>query len=87
MTGEGMEPTIPDGSAILVDTAVTDRRDGRIFVVQIGDQQVVKRLRDDPEAGWILSNDNPYKAGWPTEPWPENAVTVGEVRWLGRTFI
>ena len=35
MTGEAMEPTIPDGSAILVDTATTDRRDGSIVVVRI----------------------------------------------------
>ena len=35
MTGDGMDPTIPDGSAILVDTASTDRRDGSIAVVRI----------------------------------------------------
>ena len=86
MTGEAMEPTIPDGSAILVDTAATDRRDGAIAVVRIGGRQVVKRILDDPEAGWLLANDHPDKAGWPTEPWPEDAVLVGEVKWLGRTL-
>ena len=86
MTGEAMEPTIPDGSAILVDTAATDRRDGSIVVVRIADQQVVRRLIHDPEAGWLLSNDNPDKAGWPTQPWPENAAVVGEVKWLGRAL-
>ena len=86
MTGEAMEPTIPDGSAILVDTAATERRDGSIVVVRIGDQQVVRRMAHDPEAGWLLSSDNPDRAAWPTEPWPDDATIVGEVKWLGRAL-
>ena len=87
MTGGGMEPTITDGSAILVDTAATDRRDGAIAVVRMDDRQVVKRIIDDPEAGWLLASDNPDKATWPTEPWPNGAAVVGEVKWLGRAFV
>ena len=86
MTGEAMEPTIPDGSAILVDTAAAGRRDGAIAVIRMDDRQVVKRIIDDPEAGWLVASDNPDKAGWPTEPWPDDAVVVGEVKWLGRTL-
>ena len=86
MTGEAMEPTIPDGSAILVNTAATDRRDGSIVVVRIRDHQVVRRLIHDPDASWLLHCDNPDKTAWPTQPLPENTITVGEVRWLGRTF-
>ena len=87
MTGEAMEPTIPDGSSILVDTASTDRRDGCIAVLRIGDRQVVKRLLDDADVGWLLSSDNPDKAAWPTEPWPDGATVIGEVKWLGRTLV
>ena len=87
MTGESMEPTIPDGSAILIDTAARDRRDGSIAVVRIDDRQVVRRLLDDPEAGWLLLSDNPDKSLWPTEPWPDGATVVGEVKWLGRTLV
>ena len=86
MTGEAMEPTIPDGSAILVNTAATERRDGSIIVVRIGDHQVVRRLTHNPEAGWLLSNDNPDKTGWPTESWPDNATIVGEIKWFGRAL-
>ena len=86
MTGEAMEPTIPDGSAILVDTGATNRRDGQIVVIRIADQQVVKRLTHDPDAGWLLSSDSPDRTRWPTEPWPDNATIVGEVKWLGRTL-
>ena len=34
-------------------------RDGKIFVVRIGDELIVKRLINDPEAGWLLFSDNP----------------------------
>ena len=86
MTGEAMEPTIPDGAAILVDTAATERRDGGIFVVRMADQQVVARLTHHPEIGWLLSSDNPNRSGWPTEPWPDAATIVGEVKWVGRAL-
>ena len=87
MTGGAMEPTIPDGSAILIDTAATDRRDGAIAVVRMDGRQVVKRIIDDPEAGWLVASDNPDKAAWPTQPWPDGTTVVGEVKWLGRAFV
>ena len=86
VAGEAMEPTVPDGCSILIDTASTERQDGRIFVVRIGDELLVRRLVQDPEAGWLLFSDNPDKAARPTVPWPEEATIVGEVKWLGRTF-
>ena len=58
VAGEAMEPTVPDGCAILIDTASTDRRDGRIFVVRSGDELIIRRLVHDPEAGWLLRSDN-----------------------------
>ena len=87
MTGDAASRTIPDGSAILVNTAGTDRRDGGIALVRTGDHEIVRGLIHDPEAGWLLHSDNADKTGWPTEPWRDNATIVGEVRWLGRTFI
>ena len=86
VAGEAMEPTLPDGALILINTESTERRDGRIYVLRIGEEMLVRRLIHDPDADWLLHSDNPDKAAWPTQPWPKNAITVGEVRWLGRTF-
>ena len=86
MSGESMEPTVPDGCSILLDTASTERRDGKIFVIRTGEARLVRRVVHDPEADWLLVSDNPDKAGWPTQPWPETANIIGEVKWLGRAF-
>lgn len=86
VVGKAMEPALPDGSAILIHVESTERRDGKIFVVQIGEERMVRRLVHDPETGWLLSSDNPDKAAWPTRRWPEGATVVGEVKWLGHTF-
>ena len=85
--GEAMEPTVPDGALILIDTAGTKHQDGRIYVLRIGEEVVARRVIQDPNAGWLLHCDNPDKTSWPTEPLPENTITIGEIRWLGRTFI
>ena len=85
--GESMEPTLPDGSAILVNLASRRRRDNRIFVIRIDEELIVKRAAKDPAAGWQLLSDSPNKTVWPTRPWPADAKVVGEVKWAGRTFV
>ena len=86
VTGESTEPTLPDGSAILIDLASKNRQDGKIFVIRIGDELVVKRTILGPEANWLLLSDNRNKRMWATRPWPEDAQIIGEVKWLGRSL-
>ena len=85
--GESMEPTLPDGCAILVNLASRRRRDNRIFVIRIDEELIVKRAAKDPATGWQLLSDSPNKTVWPTRPWPPDAKVVGEVKWAGRTFV
>ena len=56
-------------------------------MLRIKDEVIVRRLIHDHAAGWLLHCDNPDKTAWPTQPWPENGITVGEVRGAARTFI
>ena len=56
-------------------------------MLRIKDEVIARRLIDDPAAGWLLHADNPDKNAWPTRPLPPNTITIGEIRWLGRTFI
>ena len=86
VVGESMEPTLPDGSAILINLGSKNRMDGKIFVIRIGDDLVVKRTVMDREAGWLLVSDNRNKRTWATVPWPEDAQVIGEVKWVARSL-
>ncbi|MDE2665637.1 MAG: S24 family peptidase [Acidobacteriota bacterium] len=79
--GESMAPTLPDGSAILVDRNRAQLQEGRIFVLQTDDGMMVKRLDRDPGGSWRLISDNP---DWAPIPWPVGAKVFGEVRWVGK---
>ena len=83
VAGESMEPTLPDGSVILVDRARRRRRVGRVFVVRAEDGLLVKRAGKDRDGRWQLRSDNPT---WHPVPWSADAEVVGEVRWMARTL-
>ena len=84
--GESMEPTLPDGAAVLVDLDGREPRDRGIFLLRIGDGLPARRLSRDAGGGWALKSDNPDKRAWRTVPWPDGARIVGEIRWMGRSF-
>ena len=87
VVGESMEPTLADGSQILVDMRSRRRRHERICVVESDNELVVKRVMRNPEGGWLLASDNPDKKSFPTKPWPEGARVIGEVKWDGQSFL
>ena len=74
-----MEPTVPDGSLVLIDFTRRRLRNGRVFVVRSRDGLSVNRVGKDGDGGWLLVSDHP---GWPDARWPENAEVIGEVRWV-----
>lgn len=84
VTGESMEPALPDGCSILVDRARTRRRRGRVYVLRTGDGLIAKRAGKDDGGGWLLESDHP---AWEPVPWPDDAETVGEVIWTARSLI
>ena len=86
VTGDSMEPTLPDGAAILVYLGSRKRREGKVFVIWIGEDLVVRRTILNPETGWLLVSDRPNKNTWATRPWPEDADIVGEVKWVGNAL-
>ncbi len=81
--GESMEPTLPDGCSVLVDKTRRRRRADRIFVVTTWEGMVVKRAHKDDGGAWLLASDNPALESL---PWPDDAETLGEVRWMGASL-
>ncbi len=83
VSGESMEPTLPDGCSILVDRSQRQPQDGHIYVLRTDDGLVVKRLRRDEAGQWQLQSEHP---GWPAVPLASTAEVIGEVRWVARTL-
>ncbi len=81
--GESMEPSLPEGSSILVDRARRRRRVGGVFVVRTADGVVVKRAGKDQAGAWQFLSDHP---AWNPVPWPRDAEVIGEVKWMARTL-
>ena len=82
--GDSMEPTLRDGSTVLLDQGRTEPRDDRIFVVRTSDGLVVKRATRDRNGAWTLVSDNP---AWKPVPWPAEARIVGQVAWSASTLL
>lgn len=59
VTGTSMEPTIPDGSVLLINKGNCEPRNGKIFALAKGTEGlVVKRLIQNGDA-WLARSDNP----------------------------
>lgn len=58
VTGESMAPKIEDGDHVLVDESQTTLYDGRIYVIRIDQEIVVKRIAKEP-GKILLVSDNP----------------------------
>ena len=81
--GESMEPTLPNGSSILVDRSRTAWRLERIYVVRTDDELVVRRAGEAEDGRRLLVSDH---RSWGVMTWPVGAALVGEVRWVARTL-
>lgn len=82
--GDSMYPLIHDGDTVLIDQSDKEARDGKIFVVGLGDELLVKRLQKTMR-GWMLISQNPEYSPLPVEgPDLETFRIHGRVRWFGR---
>lgn len=62
--GDSMEPTIPNGATILIDTRLTHALDGGIFMLTIDHRIFVKRTQWQPNGNLVLISDNYYYPTW-----------------------
>lgn len=56
--GDSMSPTIPNGAPMLVDTSKTEIRSGYIYVIAVGEDLLVKRVRRRLDGLFDLISDN-----------------------------
>ena len=84
--GDSMQPLIQNGDTILVDQSDTRLQDGKIYLVGLGEELLVKRLQKTV-SGWLLVSQNGEYASIPVDD-PENEAfrVHGRVRWFGRVL-
>ena len=76
--GDAMDPTLPDGSLILVDRTIREWHDGKIYVMETEFGLIARRVKLDENIGWaILEHEGADAAPIP----PIGAAnTIGQVR-------
>lgn len=79
--GDSMQPTIPDGSLLVVDPTQTDVRNGHIMVISVGDDLLVKRIRRRLDGLIDLISDNPAYT-----PETIGRDTIQQLRVIGRVI-
>lgn len=81
--GNSMEPMMPDGSCIGVNTADTEIRDGKIYAIDHGGMLRVKILHRRPGGGLRIASLNSEEH--PSEDYPPEYVKEN-IRVKGRVF-
>ncbi|MDO6542784.1 LexA family transcriptional regulator [Photobacterium sanguinicancri] len=83
--GDSMEPTIKDNDSLLIDLGCTEPKDGKIFVVRIGDDLYAKRIQQLVSGGLVLISDNKEYREQVIQPDEVNQLQViGQVIWIGK---
>ncbi len=82
-SGDSMEPTITDGSTILLDTSSKALADNGIYVFEAGGLVRIKRFRLKINGLEILSDNPIYSPELIPTADLENINIIGRVRWFG----
>lgn len=80
--GDSMEPTIADGDVIMIDVVVDDLVSGRIYVVDLSGELLVKRIQRRVNGSLLVLSDNPrYPPEEVSAADAHHLRLVGEVVW------
>ncbi len=59
VSGHSMQPRLHNGDKVLVDTACTEIKDGKIYALSYGNQLKIKRLEMRYDEAMLIHSDNP----------------------------
>lgn len=84
--GHSMDPTLRDGSVLLVNTSAKGVADGQIYAYRRDGELFVKRLHKAKDGGLIAASDNPDREQYPNQQigFNENDFEIiGRALWMG----
>lgn len=78
--GDSMRPLLEDGDQVMIDMSSTRIRDGVVYVIRQGGEEIVKRLFNRPGGRVLVRSENPEHPPYEAEPGPD-FVVLGRVVW------
>ena len=87
VAGDSMSPTLDDGDMIMVNTNEVDVRTGRVYLLRIGEELMVKRLETRPGGTLIIRSDNKEYEDIPVSMAETQDVSIfGRMVWSCREY-
>ncbi|MDO6682957.1 MULTISPECIES: S24 family peptidase [unclassified Oceanobacter] len=83
--GDSMEPTITNGSLVLIDTGNTSLEDGYLYALREDTFEVIRRIQRKPGQGiWLLTDNTHYTDILLAADDINPLGIIGRVVWIGR---
>ena len=87
VAGDSMTPLLNDGDMIMVNTNEIDIRSGRVYLLRIDEELMVKRLETRPGGILLIRSDNPNYEDIPVNMHEATDVEVfGRMVWSCREY-
>ena len=74
--GDSMDPRVPDGASITINTDVSKVKNGKVHAIDYMDEFYVKRLFLQPDGSILVRSDNPDKNRYPDWIVPSSNLEV-----------
>ncbi|MNJ68152.1 HTH-type transcriptional regulator PrtR [compost metagenome] len=84
VSGNSMEPVLPDGSTVGVNTGATSIIDGKMYAIDDAGQLRVKTLYRIPGGGIRLRSFN--REDHPDEEYSAEQIASSDIRVIGKVF-
>jgi phage repressor protein C with HTH and peptisase S24 domain len=82
--GESMEPRIRNGDILLVDTSEQTFRNFGVYVIEVRDERLIKRVQRKFDGSLVLISDNPvYQPEFIDAELAREVRIIGRVVWRG----
>lgn len=79
--GDSMEPLIGSGDTIMFDRSKTDIVDGKLYVIEVDDEALVKRLHRRPGGRVLVQSENPAYPAYEVPLQSDGFRVLGRVVW------
>ena len=87
VAGDSMSPTLNEGDMVMVDMGQQSVTSGKIYMLRVGEELMMKRLENRPNGILLIRSDNPTYEAIELQTHVENDVEIfGRMVWSCREY-